>query len=338
MKCCSNCFGDPHLRKQVVPTLADGALGKCSYCGSEQVQLVAPSALKDFFAPVLAIYDREPNGSLLVELLKTDWGLFDNGRLSIQEARSLLNDVIEDGQVGLERFVISPRYSYEGLHVRWDQLRDELIGRNRYFPDAVLEPDELERLLSLLGPAEVSRTWFRARIQHDAEVFAVDKMGAPPKHLVSHGRANPAGIPYLYVGSTEATAVAEIRPHTGETVCVAEFLLDEGLQLIDLRDPRRLISPFVYAVEDQIAEIRSNVPLLERLGQELTKPVVPHRAAIDYVPSQYLCEFIKKTRWDGVIYSSSVSDGFNLALFDPVRATAQAVSQRHVARVDVTLA
>lgn len=338
MNCCSVCFGDPHLTKQVFPALAAGALGKCSYCGSEQVQLILPSALKDFFAPVLAIYDRDPNGILLVELLKADWGLFNNGRLSVQEARSLLNDVLEDGQVGLDRFVLSPRYSYEGLHVRWDQLRDELIGRNRYFPEAFLEPEQLERLLSLLGPAQVGRTFYRSRIQHDAEMFAIDKMGAPPSHLVSHGRANPAGIPYLYVGSTEATAIAEIRPHTGDTVCVAEFLLDDGLQLIDLRDPRRLISPFVYAEEEEIAEIRSNVPLLERLGQELTKPVVPHRAAIDYVPSQYLCEFIKKTGWDGVVYRSSVSAGFNLALFDPLRATGQAVSQRRVARVDVTLA
>jgi hypothetical protein len=53
------------------------------------------------------------------------------------------------------------------------------------------------------------------------------------------------------------------------------------------------------------------------LGKELTTPVLPTAAAIDYIPSQYLCEFIKKCGYRGVIYNSSVSDGLNLALFYP---------------------
>jgi hypothetical protein len=38
--------------------------------------------------------------------------------------------------------------------------------------------------------------------------------------------------------------------------------------------------------------MRSDLPFLERLGDELTRPVVPQAAAIDYTPSQYLSEFI----------------------------------------------
>ena len=36
---------------------------------------------------------------------------------------------------------------------------------------------------------------------------------------------------------------------------------------------------------------------------------MPHGAPIDYVPSQYLCEFIKNCEYHGVVYSSSVGDG-----------------------------
>jgi hypothetical protein len=162
-------------------------------------------------------------------------------------------------------------------------------------------------------------------------------MGAPPQQIASHGRANPAGIPYLYLGSSPVVAISEIRPHTGERVSVADFTTRTKLKLIDLRDPRKTVSPFLLAEED-IGRMRSDLPFLERLGDELTRPVVPQSAAIDYTPSQYLCEFIKKRGYQGVIYRSSVSDGINLALFDPKRARCGTVTQHRVTRVTVAIA
>jgi hypothetical protein len=147
-------------------------------------------------------------------------------------------------------------------------------------------------------------------------------MGAPPRRAVGHGRANPAGIPYLYLGSTPETALSETRPHTGEKASVAEFTIPANLTLLDLRNPRELVSPFEIGDEDQIGMLRSDIDFLERLGQELTRPILPQGALIDYVPSQYLCEFIKKCGYAGVIYRSSVSEGINLALFDPAQAKA----------------
>lgn len=81
--------------------------------------------------------------------------------------------------------------------------------------------------------------------------------------------------------------------------------------------------------------MRADIPFLERLGNELTRPVLPKSAAIDYIPSQYLCEFIKKSGYDGVIYKSSVSEGINLALFDPNKATGSKVTPYRIDRVAV---
>lgn len=181
------------------------------------------------------------------------------------------------------------------------------------------------------------RDWFRARIQKSSAPYPGEQMGAPPKHLASHGRANPAGIPYLYLGSKTGTAVAEVRPHPGETVCVAAFRLESGLKVVDLRNPRQLVSPFLLADEDDIALLRGDIEFLERLGTELTTPVLPNAAAIDYIPSQYLCEFIKKCHHNGVLYSSSISDGVNLALFDPALATVGNVELYKVQSVDVSI-
>jgi hypothetical protein len=133
---------------------------------------------------------------------------------------------------------------------------------------------------------------YRARIQTEDMPFPIAKMGAPPSRTATHGRANPAGIPYLYLGSRPDTAISETRPHTGELVCVADFATPPDLRLVDLRHPRRVVSPFVLADATDVAQMRSDLPFLERLGDELMRPVLPQAAAIDYTPSQYLCEFI----------------------------------------------
>ena len=210
---------------------------------------------------------------------------------------------------------------------------------NRYFPEKTIDLDRLESLLSplTLDADELPTVWYRARIRPGDVPYTVDQMGAPPKRIASHGRANPAGIPYLYLGSAQDTAISEIRPHTGEIACVADFTTPTSLKLVDLRTPRKMVSPFVLADADDIGRMRNDLPFLERLGNELTRPVIPQSAAIDYTPSQYLCEFIKKCGYQGVIYRSSVSTGMNLALFDPSLATCGTVAQYRVVRVAVEI-
>ena len=107
--------------------------------------------------------------------------------------------------------------------------------------------------------------------------------------------------------------------------------------MVDLRDPRANVSPFILDSAEQIARVRGGLPLLERLGVELTKPVQPRSAAFEYIPSQYLCEFIKKRGYEGVVYGSSVSDGINLALFNPDLAIGMEVTVSHVDRVSVDI-
>jgi hypothetical protein len=120
---------------------------------------------------------------------------------------------------------------------------------------------------------------------------------------------------------------------------VANFLVPQELDLkvVDLRHPRKTASPFILADENDVALLRGDIGFLEHLGEELTRPVLPQAAAIDYVPSQYLCEFIKNRGFHGVMYRSSVGTGVNFALFYPELATAGVVKQRRVSRVSVEL-
>jgi hypothetical protein len=222
----------------------------------------------------------------------------------------------------------------------WEELRDELMYHNRFFPDTRVDLKRLEFLFSFLTlyVDEVPNLWYRARIQPGEAPFTASEMGAPPRRIASHGRANPAGIPYLYLGSSPLSAISEIRPQTGEIACVAEFRTPHEIKLVDLRSPRKMVSPFLLEDTEDICRMRSDLPFLERLGDELTRPVLPQAAAIDYTPSQYLCEFIKNCGYQGVIYRSSVSNGINLALFDPALAFCGTVTQYRVTRVSVDIA
>jgi hypothetical protein len=335
MNCCAECIGDRHLRKDIIPPLST-AVGQCPYCGSENVALLAPPQLADKFELLISAYQKKDGGKLLVEWFREDWGMFDHPNMDDFRARDLLAEILGDGEVVRELFVPAGDSGADQLR-EWEKLRDELMYRNRFFPATNIDMDRLEDLLEPLtrGSDEIPELWYRSRIQTSDVPFAVADMGAPPNRFASHGRANPVGIPYLYLGSTHLTAITEIRPHTGEMVCVADFRTRNNLKLVDLRNPRKMVSPFLLEDAADIGRMRSDLPYLERLGDELTRPVVPHAAAIDYTPSQYLCEFIKKCGYDGVIYRSSVSNGMNLALFDPAVAEGGAVLQYRVTRISV---
>lgn len=331
--CCHNCFGDRGLRRDIIPTLSVGE-GTCGYCATVGVPLVEPIALRDVFELLISVYELDREGQTLVDWLKTDWDLFSHPAMDTAHAKELLSEILDDGDIVRAKFSPSAAYHSEAL-ARWETLRDELMWKNRYFLDEVLDTDRLRELLGHLPADDMPTTWYRARILDRDPPFLIGEMGAPPARKATHGRANPAGIPYLYLGSQPRTAIAEVRPHTGEVACVADFTVPPPLNAVDLRNPRGLVSPFLLADARAIGQLRADIAFLERLGDELTRPVLPSGAAIDYIPSQYLCEFIKKVGYDGVVYRSSVSEGINLALFDAAKAAPGAVTLHKITKVSV---
>lgn len=331
--CCHACFGDRGLRRDIIPSLSSSS-GGCSYCFTNGVPLVEPRALRDLFELLISVYEPVASGLTLVDWLKHDWKLFSHPAMDVAHAKELLGDVLDDGDIVRKTFSPSAVYHSEAL-ARWETLRDELMWKNRYFLDEALDTDRLRELLGHLIADDMPTNWYRARILDRDVPFPISEMGAPPKRKATHGRANPAGIPYLYLGSLPETAAAEVRPHTGEVACVANFTVAPPLNAVDLRNPRGLVSPFLLADAIAIGQLRADIAFLERLGDELTRPVLPSGAAIDYIPSQYLCEFIKKVGYDGVVYRSSVSEGINLALFDSTKAIPDSVSLYNVTKVSV---
>ncbi|MHA6332658.1 RES family NAD+ phosphorylase [Qipengyuania sp. CAU 1752] len=310
--------------------------GDCETCGAEDANLIEATELGDKFELVCGIYEPSEDGKRLIDWLIDDWQLFS---LENANATILLGEILDDANRVRQTYAPSEMAASKNLDV-WETLRDELRTQNRFFPKTDINTARVGSLLEYLRiPSEkLPEVWYRARIEDGSGQIPADKMGAPPARWASPGRANPVGIPYLYVGSAKATAITEVRPHPGETLTLAEFRVEEGVQLIDLRKPRQMITPFVMAEIAEVAAVRGEIDFLERLGKELTTPVLPNAAAVDYIPSQYLCELIKQVGYDGVIYESSVSDGINLALFSPSKAQVGELSRARIDQVSVDFA
>ncbi len=335
MKCCAKCIGDKRLSSRISEISME--TGDCGSCGSRDQDLISPLELQEYFGPLIGIYTSDENGLPILDWLRKDWLLFPD--LDDQSASELVSEILNDDNIVTTRYSPSEP-DHKELQDPWDKLIDDLMYKNRYFLNTDFNFGRLGGLLSHIEYEinDENSTWYRARIEKDEHLYKISEMGAPPKRKATQGRANPAGIPYLYLGSALKAAAAEVRPNPGDIVCIAEFQLKENLNLVDLRNPRQLISPFLIGDETMLSTLRGgDISFLENLGQQLTIPVSPDAAAIDYTGSQYLCEFIKKSGYDGIVYSSSVSDGVNMALFYPNLAEPKKVKEYRIEKAEVKL-
>lgn len=325
MFCCGNCFSDRFLSSQIV-TESDQK-GDCSFCDCKSVALAMPETLADIFQQVIDLYgiSEDKAAFSLVALLRKDWSLFDT--LDDDKSFALLDAIYPGTDFKTKKYL--PKMHPDSVRIiNWNAFRVELKHKNRYFPKQIPDLEHLENLLGfvVLPTDEQPKLMYRARSNTRNEVYSKEAMKKPPEKLVGGGRANPHGIPYLYTASDPETAIAEIRPHKSEQVSVAKIKVLETLNLLDLRSPRKTISPFALD-EDNLTQIYMDIEYLCRLGEELGKPILPREASLEYLPTQYLCEFIKHVeikefedvkafKFDGVVYKSSVGKGVNYAIFN----------------------
>lgn len=314
MYCCARCFGDSFLNRRI-PEISN-LNGTCNFCGATQVALVSPKGLEDYFQSVASLYgedDRE-GSQTLVAWFKEDWQIFST--LDYVKAQTLLGEILNDGEIVRKRH--QPRNLPELAAVdKWAAFRNEIMWKNRFFFHHELDLDNLKALFKIyleMDASPFNNQIYRARIQSDDRTIPLMEMGRPPAQQTKNGRANPVGIPYFYAASTPETAIAETRPHPGDRLSVARFSVTEPLRLLNLQHPRKTISPFDVD-ESELATLRQDLAFLSHLEGELSKPILPRVADLEYLPTQYLCEFIKNCGYDGVVFRSSISEGANVALF-----------------------
>ena len=325
MNCCINCFNDKEIIRQIKKT---GIRGTCSFCKSNSL-CVDTNDLKEKFSYLFEIYtpdidfkfyeDMDDNpGTPLWERVQEDWNIFKDNTYEIlsdmfePHSKHDLTDQIDiEANVEIEEEYIGSDETESILKSKiWTKFKHEIKHKNRFF-----HKNDMNFLTEIILPYETKKTlrrYYRARIYQNSGKFVLKDLKKPAsKKCLSGGRGNPPGISYLYLASSVSTAICEVRPTVGDKVAVGEFNIS-NVSLIDLRKPF-LSSPFKYG--SKLKKAYDYRRILSIFSHELSRPILPYISSIEYVPTQYLCEFIKSLKFDGIIYNSSVTSGFNLLLF-----------------------
>jgi len=234
-------------------------------------------------------------------------------------------------------------------------FRQTLIEKNRFFiehPFMERFKHYIEKVGSLQSPlqevyAPKDTLYFRARLcdyefavqkhlqsialktgkQNPSGFYGYNKENSfvpSPEIITEDGRTNPKYIRYLYVSENEATAMIEVKPVLESFVSIAKIKAKEPLALLDI--PRSL-------PEDSDAE---SIGFIMGINEFFSSPSLGELK--DYLPAQYIAEYIKSLeKFDGIRFHSSLNKtGLNLTIFNyqkclPIASKIYAVTRIHYA-------
>lgn len=322
--CCASCFGNPKVEEVLKASIDDHCILSCVRCRAKNVAVFPAERCLFLIEPLLDLYTEDCCGISLYDCLRNDWGIFSNSPLSKAECLALLSDILEDSEVK------DRKYSSEvggSLLSEWQDFISHIQNRQRWLfdpPRFLIE--ELSILVRSLTkpvtdfPNDLNQErLYRARIHDLSEegYSSSDRMGAPPPGRAFQGRLNPPGISFLYLADQPETAALEVRASRADGLSIAEFKLRAGLSFIDFRNIHIPVDPFELT-SDGLRQTFQTTRLLRELAANLSAPVRDVDAAYDYIPTQFLCEFVRSEEVDCIIYPSAVRpDHANVVLFDP---------------------
>lgn len=148
------------------------------------------------------------------------------------------------------------------------------------------------------------------------DAFDPERM-VPKAEFVRDGRVNPRGIPCLYLASTEEAAMAEVRPWVGSYISLAQFKIMRDVVVVDCTKDTRVFPNWLLrkTPREIPADKRERIAWGE-ISYAFSRPVTPDEPVTEYVPTQILAEAFRAHGYDGIVYTSLLGAGLNIALFD----------------------
>lgn len=335
MYCCVNCFFDPGLKSRIIALTT--LIANCDFCETKAINVVSCEALSSHFDQLFELYTNHADAKhslglerpvVLHEHLELYWSkLFNCELLKPKDIKQLVNQIGRGGSlynkelfenpVEFEFLTATKTMPAADLQSKWDSFAMEIKEKNRFFLSEVIDTDTLDSVFGRLSDTyPVGTVFYRARISEAA--LNISQLGKPPAHLASPGRANPVGIPYLYVSESEKTTLYETRISLHEGVTIGKFICREPINFVSLKT---ILDYGPFEILDRGFSLEEFIlfrPYLQKLGDELSKPVRKQDVNLDYLPTQFLCEYIKsKLGFDAVEYKSAMNaSGYNLAIFN----------------------
>ncbi len=338
---CDQCFRDQEITS-IIRRIHNIKKGTCPTCGSNEGHLYDTEVYHDLtdciegllsiYAPESKLPEEYPKSEmrLLAEDFDERWNMFSENALPKAQdiLKAVCNEVYNSiPEIFEENVGIAELYDKDFLERNsllkkgdWWSFVKGLQNENRYHSKA-LNLRVLEELCSSLSKKYKRGTLFkRARIS-DRNGYPTCEMSAPPIGKSSEGRANAKGITCLYLANDVETALHEVRAGVFDFVSVGTFLLKEDIDVVNLRAISN-ISPVAERIEP--LQYAVNKEWFLRLNDEMSRTLRRSDSTIDYVPTQYIVDFIKSIeendsqRYAGVEYNSTTNPGgYNLAMFNP---------------------
>ena len=170
---------------------------------------------------------------------------------------------------------------------------------------------------------------WRAQIGHDWEYdnqieeeipcpFPPSRM-VPLKDRAKEGRANPKGIPYLYLATQKETAMSEVRPWIGAYISCASFKIKRDLRMVNLSEyhTENLFELSYFNKEKELTAEEKEKAVWTHIDRAFSEPVTNQEDGSEYIPTQIIAELIKSDGMDGIAYKSNFggNTGYNVMLF-----------------------
>lgn len=339
---CECCFKDKTIAA-IISSVSLAPRGQCPLCKAKDVFLYDTERQADltlYFEEFLKIYtlDNELPSSYpkaekvsIIDDIKHRWNIFSES-LTRQNMYDILTSIcpelyetspeLFDNMVGLPELYDSA-YLFEHAMLKnndWDAFVNEIKTKNRYHSQ-LINFEILEKYCTFIRKTyKAGACFYRGRIS-EKNGFLPEDMSAPPPGRSSEGRANARGITCLYLANDVETTLHEVRAGVFDYVSVGKFVSKKDITVVDLRAITN-ISPFVDDLD--YLDHAINKQYLEKLNTEMSKPLRRSDSTLDYVPTQYIVDFIKsithdnKQEYDGIEYNSTTNPGgYNLAIFNP---------------------
>lgn len=331
-----DCFRDRQLQSMII---SESRIGTCDlrhvsdcivYDTKEDNYLVEYlEEILDAFTVVkyLKIRDDDERADFLKCFL-SDWNIFNICDDDIQLAiKGICNKRYKDEpELFEEKVTIRELFSSDSMNQNcilktysWDDFCYNIKHVNRFHSEHI-NLEQFRNLLEnmVIDISKKSLSLYRSRICDEKcyySGYSVKEMGAPPIQFTSAGRTNSDGIQCLYLSSDEETTFHEVRARDHDHVSVGTFLLKKDIKIVDLSlfDD---ISPFSITDFD-MTWFAININIIRKIGNEVAKPMRRFDRTLDYVPTQYICDYIKHLGYDGIKFKSTlINGGINYAIFD----------------------
>ena len=333
MHVCPSCFNDIELKSYIGSSSVKN--GDCPFCKCSSTPLIPIEEILDFFSELLDIYTPVAEGKEIMKVLQTDWNLFANEIIATEILTGLFGKIDHPIKDPTDKVHYIPEIA-ENISY-WDKLKEDVKWQRRYLLELKnIEDFGWDGFFNNTVTYNDSERFFRARIHYNEHetTFPVDQMGSPPKEKVGSGRANPQGIPYLYLSKSTKTTLFETRVLFRDEISVGEFKIKDGetLEVVDFTE-----AASVFLGSGNIIEHTKRIQLKRLVSKDLSKPIRRYDSDIEYIPTQFICEYIRYVIGaEGILFNSSLDlEGKNIVLFSQDKLECINVKKHIISNLDI---